>query len=124
MSTRTLDNLLAPYPTDIQRLARVARTFVLKLIPDAQETIDGSAPVIGFGYGNGYKGLICSLLLSKAGVKLGLAYGAQLPDPNCLLEGTGKFHKFIQLRVAGDLRKAGLRQLLKASRVAAEARLE
>lgn len=124
MSSQTLDNLLELYPADVQSLARVARTFVLKVIPDAQETIDGSAPVIGYGYGTGYKGLICSLLLSKAGIKLGLAYGVHLPDPDHLLKGAGKVHRFVQIHAAGDLRKAGLRQLLKASRDAARTRLE
>lgn len=124
MTARTLDSLLELYPAKIQNLARVARTFILKVIPDAHETIDATAPVIGFGFGTGYKGLICSLLVSKAGVKLGFAYATQLPDPDQLLRGTGKVHKFVQLEDAGDLRKASLRRLLNAARDAARARLE
>ena len=122
MAIRTLDDVLTRYPASVQGLARSARTLLLEALPGAQETIDGSAPVIGYGYGPGYKGLICSLLLSKSGVKLGLAHGAALPDPDHLLEGSGKVHRFVQLRAAGDLRQASLRQLLKAATAAARAR--
>lgn len=46
---RTFEKLLAAYPTDVQTLARQARGFVLELLPDVAESVDGSAPVIGFG---------------------------------------------------------------------------
>ena len=123
MAARTLDEILTSYPASIQSLARSVRTLLLEALPDAQETIDGTAPVIGYGYGPGYKGLICSLLLSQSGVKLGLARGATLPDPEHLLEGSGKVHRFVQLRAAGDLRKASLRQLLEEAAAAARARI-
>jgi len=54
--------------------------------------------VVGYGYGPGYKGPVCTLILSKTGVKLGLPYAAALSDPDGLLEGTGKVHRFVQLR--------------------------
>ena len=123
MATRTLDDVLQGYPASVQSLVQSVRTFLLKMLPGAQETIDGSAPVIGYGYGSGYKGLICTLLLNKSGVKLGIAHGAALPDPGHLLEGTGKVHRFVQLRTAGDLRQANFRQLLKAASSAARSRL-
>lgn len=123
VATRTLDGILTRYPVSIQNLVRSARTLLLEALPDAQETIDGTAPVIGYGYGPGYKGLICSLLLSQSGVKLGLAHSAALPDPEHLLEGSGKVHRFVRLRTAGDLRRASLRQLLTEAAAAARARI-
>ena len=54
--------------------------LVLSALPQVEETIDPSAGVIGYGYGPGYKGLICTLILSQAGVKLGVTDGATLPD--------------------------------------------
>lgn len=53
MAIRTLNDVLQRYPAAVQSLARSARTFLLKALPDALETIDGSAPVIGYGYGPG-----------------------------------------------------------------------
>jgi hypothetical protein len=123
MATRTLDDVLERYPASVQTLARAVRTFLLTALPEAQETIDGSAPVIGYGHGLGYKGLVCSLLLSKSGVKIGLAHGAVLPDPDHLLDGAGKVHRYVQIRTVDDLRKVSLRRLLTAANSAAQARL-
>jgi len=122
MTSETLDELLNRYPPPVQSLARSARALIVKVLPDADETIDAAARVIGYGYGAGYKGMICTLLLSKTGVKIGIAHGAALPDPNHLLAGSGKVHKFVQLRSVDDLRTPGLRDLLKASREAARRR--
>jgi hypothetical protein len=123
MATRSLDDLLGRYPESVQGLARSVRAFVLETLPDAAETIDDTAPVIGFGYGPGYKGIICSLILSKSGVKLGLAHGAALPDPEHLLEGDGKVHRYVAIRDASDLDKADLKQLMISASAASRARL-
>ena len=81
IAPRTFDDILSPYPSEVQSLARSARALIAKVLPDAEEAIDGSAPVIGYGYGTGYKGMICTLLLSKTGVKIGLANGREPPGP-------------------------------------------
>jgi hypothetical protein len=52
---------------------------------------------------------------AKAGVKIGLAYGASLPDPNSLLRGVGKIHRHIEVRTQAQLRQAGVEQLLAAA---------
>ena len=123
MTARTLDALLERYPTQVQELARAARSMILETLPDVEEEVDGSAPVIGYGYGTGYQGAVCTLLLSKTGIKLGLSHGASLPDPDRLLGGSGKVHKFVPVSNSRDLRKAGLRKLLKAADAAARERL-
>jgi hypothetical protein len=115
MATRTFDRLLAAYPPDVKTLARTARKFVMDALPAAEESVDASAPVIGYGYGPGYKGLICTLMLSQSGVKLGVARGAELADPRGLLEGSGKIHRYVPLNNPSDLRRPGLKQLMKAA---------
>ena len=45
--------------------------------PKAQESIDESAKLFGFSYGPGYKGLVCTLIMSRTGVKLGIVRGAE-----------------------------------------------
>ena len=123
MPSRTLESLIEPYPADVQQLARAARALILKVLPDTEETVDGTAAVVGYGYGTGYKGAVCTLLLSKGGVKIGVVYGAALPDPGHLLSGSGKVHRFVQLQSPTDLRSASLLTLLKAARTAARVRL-
>lgn len=39
--------------------------------------------------------MVATLILSRGGVKLGLARGSELPDPKHLLAGSGKVHRHI-----------------------------
>ena len=64
--------LLASYSKGVQDTARAARQLILGLIPGAIEVVDAKTAVIGYGYGTGYKDMVCTLILSKGGVKLGL----------------------------------------------------
>ena len=107
--------LLASYSKGVQDTARAARQLILGLIPGAIEVVDAKTAVIGYGYGTGYKDMVCTLILSKGGVKLGLVGGASLPDPRKLLEGSGKRHRYIPLERPADLRRPGLRPLLRAT---------
>lgn len=115
VKTRTLEELLADYPREVQTLARQTRAFVLDLLPNAQQFVDGSGPYIGYGYGAGYKDLVCTIIVSKGGVKLGVVGGATLPDPKGLLEGSGKVHRHIVVKTADDLRKPGVKPLIRAA---------
>jgi len=117
-----IDVFLASYPADVADLAHAARGLLEKTLPGVEETLDRSAKVIGFGYGPGYKGMVCALILSKAGVKIGLARGSELPDPKGLLRGAGKVHRHILLTSLADLKQPGLKPLIKAALSAWKAR--
>jgi hypothetical protein len=112
---RDIESFLAPYPPEVSDLAVAAREFLAKALPGAEETLDESAKLLGYGYGPGYKGLLCTLLLSKNGIKLGIAHRSELPDPKQLMRGSGKVHRDVQLRTTADLKQPGLRPLLKAA---------
>jgi hypothetical protein len=117
-----LEALLQPYPAEVRTLARAARRWVRLSVPGLDETVDAKARLLGYGYGSGYRGMVCTLILSKGGVKLGLFRGAELPDPTGLLEGSGKVHRHVPLVDAADLRRPGLKPLLRAAARAARAR--
>ena len=116
--TRSADELLETYPPDVQALANKARALLLQSLPGAEEIVDSSAPVLSYGYGPGYRDMVCTLILSKSGVKLGLVRGSELHDPKGLLEGSGKTHKYVQLHKDSDLKRPGLKQLIKAAHAA------
>ena len=118
MTSRSVAEVLRPYPDDVQALTNKARQWLLKSLPGAEETVDPSAAVLSYGYGPGYRGMVCTLILSKSGVKIGFVRGAELADPGGLLEGSGKTHKYVQLHRASDLSAPGLKQLIKAARAA------
>ncbi len=106
---------LALYPLAVKEIARAARQLVGQTVPNAIETVDRSARLLGYGYGPGYKDTICTLLMSKTGVKVGIARGTELPDPHGLLQGSGKVHRHVQLRSVDDVANPGLKQLLEAA---------
>jgi hypothetical protein len=124
MPNRTdTESFLAGYPPDVRELTVAARSFLRSALPGATETLDESARVIGYGYGPGYKAHVCTLILSRTDVKLGIAWGAELPDPKYLMTGTGKVHRHVPLATIADLKQPGLKTLLKSALSACKARM-
>jgi hypothetical protein len=115
--------LLRAYPEDIRRLAADSRRCIKEWLPDALEGVDASARLVSYSHGPGYKGCVCTLILSKTGIKLGLVGGATLPDPHRLLSGRGKVHRHVQLTTTSDLRQAGVKALVLAASAACLERL-
>jgi hypothetical protein len=112
---KDIESFLASYPPEVGALAQAARRLLQESLPNAAETLDKSAKVIGYGYGPGYKGCVCTLILSKTGVKLGIAYGASMPDPKGLMRGEGKVHRHVPLQTLADLKQPGVRALVKVA---------
>lgn len=115
--------MFARYEDPVAVLASATRAFLLEVLPGALEEVDPSAGLVGFGLGPGYKGNVCSILLSKKGVKLAFNRGAELPDPDGLLEGTGKVHRYVVLRSQADLSDPSLRALLNLAAEACRTRM-
>jgi hypothetical protein len=114
-SQNDVETFLASYPSEVAELAHGARRLLCELLPGAEETLDRSARVIGFGYGPGYKGCVCTLIMSQKGVKVGISRGSELPDPKALMGGTGKVHRHVALQALADLKQPGLKPLIKAA---------
>ncbi len=118
-----VQGFLAACPAQAQELALELRRLLLDTVPGIHETVDAPGKVIGYGLGTGYKGLICTIMPTKAGVNLGLAYGAELADPEHLLAGTGKVHRHVKLTCPADLERPAFRALLQAAVQACRARM-
>ena len=114
-SDNDVTGFLGEYPAAVSDLARELRAIVRAAIPGAREELDRPGRVIGYGFGPGYSGLVCTIIPSKNGVKLGVVSGARLPDPHGLLEGSGKQHRYVAFSNPEDLRKAGLKELLRTA---------
>jgi hypothetical protein len=106
------------YPTKVRDVALGLRTIVRSAMLNAREMLDRSARIVGYGFGPGYADMICVIIPSKKGVKLGIVRATELPDPKGLLEGSGKVHRHVVFAESSDLRRAGLNALL-ASAIAA-----
>lgn len=114
--------LLEPLRPDVRALADRVRKLVLATLPRVTEIADRTARVIGYGYGPGYRDMVASIILSKQGVKLGLAEGARLPDPDGLLAGSDKVHRHIAFTEPRQVSQPAVKALLRAALAAWKAR--
>ncbi|HEY8166406.1 MAG TPA: DUF1801 domain-containing protein [Gemmatimonadaceae bacterium] len=114
-ATRSVDSILSGYTEEVRATASAAQELIRSLLPGVEETVDPTLALLSYGYGPGYAGMICTLILSKSGVKLGLVRGGDLPDPKHLLEGSGKVHRYVQLKTPANVRKPGINALIKAA---------
>jgi hypothetical protein len=106
---------LGEYPDPVRDIALELRDAVRSNLPGTREMLDRADRVIGYGSGPSYKELICTIIPSQKGVKLGIVDGAMLPDPKGLMEGSGKRHRYVVLDSAAKAHKPALAALLKAA---------
>ena len=110
-----VEELLAGLTPEVRALTLSVRKLVRSVLPRCQEIPYKGARVIGYGYGPGYRDMVATLILSRGGVKLGLARGSELPDPKHLLAGSGKVHRHIAFTELGEVGRPGVRALLRAA---------
>ena len=108
----TVEDILSRFDEKTIELASQLRKLLLEELKDIMEIPDNSVNLVGYGYGTGYKDLICVIMLSKKGVKLGLNRGSELPDPNKLLTGSGKVHRYVEIKDEDSIKSPALKKLL------------
>lgn len=57
----------------------------------------------------------CYISTHKDHIDLGFNYGSELPDPEGLLEGTGKLFRHIKINSPEDLARPAVRRLLEVA---------
>jgi hypothetical protein len=108
----SIDNFLSQYDEKIIKNALLLRKILLKNLPGIIEQIDLPAKMIAYCYGQKYADLICVLIPSKKGSKLGFNRGIELDDPFKLLEGTGKISRYVQIKSGEQIISSPLKKLL------------
>jgi hypothetical protein len=104
--------ILTKYDESVSALGFHLRDFLLSQLKDCIEIPDVPANIIGYGYGNGYTDLICTIIPSKKGIKLGFNRGSELADPDKLLTGLGKVHRYVEIKSEKDIYSRALKQLI------------
>jgi hypothetical protein len=94
--------LLAEHPPEQQAIEHALRSTIRREFPGAVEQVDFGNKLIAFGRSMKMRGLLFALIAHKSWVNLQLADGAELPDPNGLIEGTGKRIRHIKIRSVAD----------------------
>ena len=93
-----VDRLFAERGPEIQAIARALRTRLQAELPGVIEQVDFGNKLIAFGRSMRMRGLLFSIIPHGSWVNLQLADGVDLPDPDGLIEGTGKRIRHVKIR--------------------------
>lgn len=98
----------------IKQISRKARKLIHCILPSVVEVVWVHQKNIGFGTGiKKNTEHFCWLMPATNHVNLGFNYGAELPDPEKLQEGTGKLFRHIKIKSLGQLDNENVINLLK-----------
>src|SRR5436190_1239322 len=94
---KQLSTFIAKFDPAIAKLVRSARTVLRKRFPTAVELVYDNYNALAIGYSPTEKtsDAFVSLAVYARGVNLYFIYGAFLPDPQKLLQGSGNQGRFI-----------------------------
>ena len=111
----TFEELLDGVDPDLVKIARALRAMIMKVDPNAVETVRLGDNAATYGVGprkmtDGY----AYIMPLREYVNRGLYQGALLKDPKGLLEGTGKGLRHVKIRSVKDAANPELRSLVAA----------
>lgn len=114
---------LSQYPEAICARALRLRDVLLTSLPGIIEEVDLPAKIVGYMYGRKYAETVCVIIPSKKGLKLGFYKGNELPDPQGLLEGTGKISRYVVMDSDAMVTSPELKQLIAEALAACKERM-
>jgi hypothetical protein len=99
-----------------RKLAEEARELIRSVYPAVVEVPWPKQRVIGYGVGpKKMSEHFCYISVSKEHINLGFMYGAELPDHEQLLEGTGKLLRHVRITELEQLSNHALKELIQAA---------
>ena len=122
-ANKKIDEFLSGYSEEIFTNALKLREMLFENLPGIIEQLDIPAKMIAYCYGQKYAEMICTIIPSKKGLKLGFYKGADLPDPDNLLEGTGKISRYVEIRSGEQIKFPALKKLIESALVAYKKRM-
>lgn len=110
-----LEDFLETYTPEVRNLALQLRDLVFEIDPEVIEQIDIPAHLLAYGYAKTYTHLMCVIILYEDYVNLGFPRGVDLPDPEGVLEGTGKRARHVKIRNVEQIESPEIAALFQAS---------
>jgi hypothetical protein len=115
-SQGTFEEALSGSSSHVREIAERLRALIIDIYPEVVEVPWPKQKIIGYGVGpKKMSEHFCYIGAYRAHVNLGFYYGAELPDPQGLLEGTGKNLRHAKVRNKESADQPALRDLLQAS---------
>ena len=113
--TPTVEEFLAPFPPQTQALAQQVRQLIKETCPHLKETVRPGRNAITYEAGERMSEWLLYISPFKGHVNLGFFTGTSLPDPQGLLQGTGKSLRHVKIKQLEDVQNPALRELLRAA---------
>jgi hypothetical protein len=111
------EQIAAAFEPRVRGLAVRTRALITEVYPEVVEVAWVRQNVVGYGVGpKKMSEHFCYIAFHKDHVNLGFNQGAELPDPEGLLEGPGKTLRHVKIAKPEDLEDPALRRLLEAAR--------
>lgn len=104
------NEIIAGCSPEMIDLTEALRRFIRQTIPSAQELMYRGWK--GIGYHHPESGYFCALFPRPEQVNLGFEWGVDLPDPQQLLQGTGKRLRYVVLTPDQPIPYDAIRDLL------------
>lgn len=112
----TFEEALSGSSDLVTGIAERLRVLIIELYPDVVEVPWPKQKIIGYGVGpKKMSEHYCYIGAFKRHVNLGFYYGAILPDPQGLLEGTGKNLRHIKVNTLEAVDQPAVRDMLRAA---------
>jgi hypothetical protein len=109
---KQIEAFLSQYDEDVFKNAVALRNVLSANLPGIVEQFDIKAKMIAYCYGEKYSDLLCVIIPSKKGLKLGFNKGNELPDPDKLLAGTGKISRYIEINEIKQIKSVAVKKLI------------
>lgn len=110
-----LEDFLAQFSPEVRNLALALRDLIMEIEPAAIEQIDVPAHLLAYGYAKTYAHLICVIILYKEYVNLGFPRGVDLPDPEGMLEGSGRKARHLKIYDLAQADEPEVAEMIQAS---------
>lgn len=111
-ASKDILQFLSGYKEEVFNHAVILREIVLKNLPGITEQLDMPAKMIAYAFSQKYTDLVCVIIPSKDGLKLGFNKGSTLPDPSGILKGSGKISRYVIIKTEADLHNPVIEDLL------------
>ena len=107
----SFDDALSGSSTHVQEIARRLRELIVEVYPDVVEVPWPKQRIVGYGVGpKKMSEHFCYIGAHRDHANLGFYYGAELPDPEGLMEGTGHKLRHIKVRDTEGIDLSSLRR--------------
>jgi hypothetical protein len=111
---QTWEAVLAEHDPAVAEAARAVQRLIAESLPGAVVQFDPGDGLLAIGTSAAMRGWLFAIIPHRAHVNLQLGDGVDLPNPDGLIEGTGKRIRHVRVRSAEVAASPAIREVVQA----------